>query len=82
MENPFYDNAMYEEIVKGPGKFEGEARYVPYYWDVFLQGYADGDDGQTLTFDVTDKDVERFPELSGRKQVQIFERSDGFVCEC
>jgi hypothetical protein len=73
--------AEFEEDVKGPGKFEGEARYVPYYWSVFLEGFADRDDGKILSFNVSAEDKENFPELKRRKVIKLYEREDGFVVE-
>jgi hypothetical protein len=73
--------AEFEEDVKGPGKFEGEARYVPYYWSVFLEGFADRDDGKILSFNVSAEDKESFPELKRRKVIKLYEREDGFVVE-
>lgn len=71
----------YESAVQRPGKFEGESRYIPYFWEQYLDGGADEDDGTTLTFRVTDEDKELFPELKGRKAVKLMEREDGFVVE-
>ena len=71
-----------EDTVKQPGKFEGEAVYVPYYWDAYLNGGASRDDGKVLGFDVTAEDRVLFPELKGRRTVRLYERDDGFVCEC
>jgi hypothetical protein len=34
-----------EAAVAAPGMFQGEARYVPHFWDVYLNGCADRDDG-------------------------------------
>jgi len=72
----------YEEIVKGPGKFEGEARYVPYYWEMYLAGFADDDNGRVLSFTVTREDKGIFPELKRRKTIKLYERENGFVIEC
>lgn len=70
------------ERVRGPGKFEGEQIYVPYFYDQYLDGGADEDHGRTLQFNVTDEDRTIFPdELSGVNVVYIYERDDGFVCE-
>ena len=73
------------EIINGmilsPGKFEGEMLYVPYYWDLFLNGGADSDNGKVLTFNVSDEDKVQFPELKKRKKVRLMEREDGFVVE-
>ena len=70
-----------EQAVKGPGKFEGEQAYVPYYWDVYLNGFADDDDGDVLTFDVESDDLEVFPELEGQTHVYLVCTDNGFVCE-
>jgi hypothetical protein len=75
------ERSEYAAMVKRPGKFEGEQAYVPYFWDCYLDGGADGDDGKVLTFDVTDADRLLFPELSRRKRVRLVERDDGFVVE-
>jgi hypothetical protein len=70
-----------EEAVARPGKFEGEAVYVPYFWEAFLNGMADRDDGRVLGFDVTAEDKVLFPELKGRRTVRLIETEQGFVCE-
>ena len=72
----------YQKMVKSPGKFAGEARYVPYYWDMYLAGFADDDDGRVLSFPVTQEDKGIFPELKRRKAVKLYESDDGFVTEC
>jgi hypothetical protein len=68
-------------IIRSPGKFEGEMLYVPYFWDAFLNGCADRDDGKVLGFDVTVDDKKEFPELKRRRTVKILEDSNGFVVE-
>lgn len=73
--------AIESGIIRSPGKFEGEAVYVPYFWDAYLNGFADRDDGTILGFDVTAEDRAMFPELKGRRTVRLYQRSDGFVCE-
>lgn len=68
--------------ILSPGKFEGEPLYVPYFYDAFLDGFAEfeGDeDDEYMTFDITDEDVELWPELKGWSRILLFERSDGFV---
>jgi hypothetical protein len=64
-----------------PGKFEGEMVYVPYFWEAYLNGCADRDDGRVLGFDVTAEDKAMFPELKGRRTVRLMERDDGFVVQ-
>jgi hypothetical protein len=71
----------YRAQVSGPGKFEGEAPYVPYFWDAYLNGAADDDTDGILTFHVTDEDRALFPELADRDAVYLYEDSNGFVGE-
>jgi hypothetical protein len=47
-----------------------------------MEGGADEDFGRTLRFEVTPQDVELFPELADTADVFLYERDDGFVCEC
>lgn len=69
-------------IIRTPGMFEGERVYIPYFWDAFLNGMADRDDGYILGFDVTQEDKAQFPELKRKRTVRIYQRTDGFVREC
>ena len=73
--------AAFREDTAHPGKFEGCAPYVPYYWDAYLNGAADRDDGTTLGFDVTAEDKALFPELERRRTVKLEETDQGFVVE-
>ena len=67
--------------IRSPGKFEGEPIYVPYYWEAFLSGFADRDDGSRIGFDITPEDRALFPEIPAkRRTINLYERSDGFVC--
>lgn len=68
--------------ITSPGKFEGEHIYVPYYWEAYLNGCADRDNGTILGFDVTADDRREFPELKGKRTVRLYQHDDGFVCEC
>lgn len=67
--------------VRSPGKFEGEMIYVPHFWGSFLDGGADDDDGEVLTFRVTPEERAAFPEIGKSKTVRLREREDGFVVE-
>jgi len=68
-------------LIRSPGKFEGCPVYVPYFWDIYLNGFADRDDGNYLGFDVTAEDKTEFPELKRRRTVRLVEIASGFVCE-
>src|SRR6266699_382562 len=67
--------------IRSPGMFEGEMVYVPYFWDAYLNGAADRDNGTILGFDITPEDKKEFPELKNRRTVKLYQRDDGFVCE-
>lgn len=76
--------AVYPEhptMIRQLGKFEGSCRYVPYFWEAFLNGMADRDDGRILGFDITPEDKAIFPELARRRTVKLVEDSQGFVHE-
>ena len=79
------DILRFEESVGSPGKFEQEARYVPYYWEMGMDGGADDEkwEGDTpiWIFNVTPEDKAMFPELKNRKKVGILEDDQGFVRE-
>lgn len=65
-------------IIRNPGKFEFEPIYAPYFYDAYLNGMADEDDGEELWFDVTDEDRAQFPELGKCTRVICREDSQGF----
>ena len=67
--------------ITSPGQFEGEMVYVPFYWNAYLDGGADSDDGEVLTFEITPEERHQFPELANRRTIRIYQRDDGFVCE-
>ena len=75
-------NVSFDGRIVSPGQFEGEMLYVPYFWDAFLNGGADRDNGTVLGFDLNADDKAMFPELKGRRTVKLYQRDDGFVCEC
>jgi len=71
--------AEYDAAVKGPGKFEGEPGWALYFWEHYLDGFNNGDDGTWLTFEVVDADRVIFPELKGILTVKLMESDDGFI---
>lgn len=71
-------------IIQDPGKFEAEPIYVPYFWNVVLDGIAEDvdDDGQTLSvIMIDDEDRAKFPQLldAGDYAIVLSERESGFV---
>lgn len=72
--------ASYADDVKGPGKFEGNPSYVPYFWDMYLNGDGEEVGGGVLRFVVEDEDILIFPELGAdTTEVFLVEDDNGFV---
>jgi hypothetical protein len=72
-----------DDMVRHPGKFEGEQGYVPYLWE---QDQPDDilhdDDGRvTLVFRVDDDMRQTFAGLDGVQEVHLYEDEQGFVRE-
>jgi hypothetical protein len=69
--------------IEEPGKFEGEAMYTPYFYDLALDGGSDEtihiDNCAYDIFEISKDDIDRYPELDGIDRVAIYERDDGFV---
>lgn len=72
-----------QEMVSGPGKFEGEPIYSPYLWDIAMNGFSDDiidDNGSTIDVCFINKeDMAVFPELKGSYAALIFADDIGFV---
>lgn len=70
-------------IIRSPGKFEGEMLYVPYFWDMALQGFSnmefDDEDNRTDAFTINADDRALFPELGDAARIELFESEQGFV---
>lgn len=68
--------------IRSPGKFEGEMLYVPHFWHIGLEGFANYDDGKVFTFRLGKTEREIFPELGkGRQWLKLVENDQGFVSE-
>jgi hypothetical protein len=86
MENEFKVDSS--GIIRTLGKFEGEPRYVPYYWDISMeQGqddevYFNENEPLYLFFVVTDEDKVKFPELADIYGICLYETEQGFVNSC
>lgn len=76
-----------EQAVNNPGKFEGEARYVPYIYREMAKGcgklLAAQSQGVSCVYkvDVRDEDIEYFSELEDVATVYLHEDNYGFVTE-
>ena len=94
--NPIYGGVKMETIntilesyeitsdgfISSPGKFEGEPRYAPYFWDLYLNGAYDGEENDALYWYVEAEDIALFPELQKVKRVFLSTTDQGFVCVC
>lgn len=78
-----------EEDVKFPGKFEGEGRYSPYFYNAIMDGgigedfyFGEGMPVYTL-YVLESEDKEIFPELKDVYGVCLWESEQGFFnCVC
>lgn len=73
------------DLIRSPGKFEGEPLWAVYFWNLAMDGSGDvewdDDDTEVTTFQIQDEDRELFPELTeeGITAVSLWEDSQGFV---
>jgi hypothetical protein len=66
-------------IIESPGKFEGEMLYVPFYWNVAMNGFANFDNGKVFGFVIEPEDKVMFPELGETTKLYLEESDQGFV---
>jgi len=66
-------------IISTPGKFKGEMYFVPYFWDMALEGDFDEDTGEIFTFHITPSDRAFIPDLKGAKKIELYEDGQGFI---
>ena len=74
-------------IITSPGKFEGEMAYVPYFWDLVLEGFSDeeiwDDDLLISRFKIDTDLVSLFPGSltvdDVDKALDLWEDGQGFV---
>ena len=68
-------------IITELGKFQGEMIYAPHFYDIYSNGGAD-DDGEIISFKISDEDRKEFPELGAAKQIDMIFDDFGFVYLC
>ena len=66
-------------LIRSPGKFEGQMLYVPYLWEIYLNGGAAEDDGEVVTIEIDHEDEIHFPELAGITHAYLEQSDSGFV---
>ena len=71
-----------EETARHPGKFEGCARYMSYFYEQSLDGCCDQDGpGGIISVEIGPRDKVIWPELKRRKRVRFVESDSGFIYE-
>lgn len=68
-------------VITSPGKFEGQLLYVPYFWEIFLDGGVDDEKGDVLIFKIDANDRKLFPEISKKQKTIKLKETGGFVSE-
>lgn len=67
-------------MIKDLGKFEGEMLYVPYFYDMYMDGFYDEQGDDWVFFEISDDDRKQFPELEKKdKGIVLWFSEQGFV---
>ena len=76
-------------VIQNPGKFEGEAVWVPYYWDLVMEREGEevcdeNGEWEATRFQVDAEEEEAFADVLGGKlkcgsTIELFQDSQGFV---
>ena len=70
-------------IIERPGAFEGEPRYVPFYWDLSLDSCSDAQyylaDRHYTLFLINEDDIEEWPELADGYALELSSDDSGFI---
>ena len=77
------DYTVVDGLIRNPGKYERECVWVPYYWELALDGDGEDEfdeDGESVAtrFVVDGEEAEAFGLECGAT-VEVFEDSQGFV---
>jgi len=73
------DYAVENGMITALGKFQGECAYVPYYWDLALQGMFAEDVAGVFFVPFDADDYKIWPELRGSYGIGMEETEQGFV---
>lgn len=66
-------------IIQDPGKFEGEGYWVPYFYDLYMNGSYDEEGESWAWYKLDAEDFKKFPELEGSKSITIYFSDQGFI---
>ena len=81
--NAYKEHTVVDGIIRNPWKYECECVWVPYYWELTLDGEGEDEfdeDGESMAtrFVVDYEEAEAFGLECGAT-VEVFEDSQGFV---
>lgn len=70
-------------IITSPGKYENGMLYVPYFWDMVINGFGEENgelsiDYKISRFIISDEDRKEFPELENAKTIDVWVDDYGF----
>lgn len=68
-----------EDLVSRPGRFEGEPPFVPYFWDLAMNGFANYDNGEVFRFIIEAEDIENWVDLDTYDWIELYTDNNGFV---
>jgi len=67
-------------IITDPGKFEGEMLYIPYFWQVSLDGCGEfRSTDSTVSVDIEDFDVKTFEDWLDYFRTRKLDKVEGLV---
>jgi len=73
-------------IITSPGKFEGDMAYIPYFWDMVMNGTGEDiweDDLLITRLTIDNEDVKEFSGILTKddlnKEIELWEDNSGFV---
>jgi hypothetical protein len=75
------DYQVVDGIILSPGKFEFQPRYMPYFYEVYLDGLFSILPHGVISIEVWEEDKNLFSELRPRKRVRFIITEQGFVEE-
>lgn len=66
-------------IITDPGKFEGEMLYIPYFWQVSLDGCVDIKPNGEISIEIEDLDIKAFEDWLDYFQTRGINKIEGLV---
>lgn len=68
------------KVITSPGKFEDEMYYLPFFYDLYLNGDHTGTTKEdVIYFLLTEDDKKQFPELEDDNYLWFYQSEQGFI---